>query len=150
MQPLVFLFFLWVFFWLSFVFLRPHLCAYGGSQARGWTGAGAAGRPQQCGMWATSVPYTTAHGNARSSTHWAVPGIEPMSSWILVGFVNHSARTGTRHKCSPSLNLLLMFCNTWPSFHFSHGQMDQVMLQKHLDKRDSKCVFPTLHQSVKP
>ena len=30
-----------------------------------------------------------AHGNARSLTHWAKPGIEPMSSWIpmLVGFI---------------------------------------------------------------
>ena len=31
--------------------------------------------------------YTTAHGNAESLTHWARPGIEPTSSWVLVGFV---------------------------------------------------------------
>ena len=31
--------------------------------------------------------YTTANGNGRSSTHWAVPGIEPRSSWVLVRFV---------------------------------------------------------------
>ena len=30
--------------------------------------------------------YTTAHGNTRSLTHWARPGIEPASSWILVRF----------------------------------------------------------------
>ena len=35
-----------------------------------------------------SATYTTAYGNARSPTHWARPGIEPMSSWILVGFVS--------------------------------------------------------------
>ena len=29
------------------------------------------------------------HGNAGSLTHWARPGIEPTSSWILVRFVNH-------------------------------------------------------------
>ena len=28
--------------------------------------------------------YTTAHGNARSFTHWGRPGIKPESSWILV------------------------------------------------------------------
>ena len=33
------------------------------------------------------VIYTTAHGIARSWTHWAGPGIEPESSWILVRFV---------------------------------------------------------------
>ena len=32
--------------------------------------------------------YTTAQGNARSLTHRAKPGIEPTSSWILVGFVS--------------------------------------------------------------
>ena len=41
-------------------------------------------RPQQHGIWATSVAYTTAHGNTRSLTHWARPGIELISSWILV------------------------------------------------------------------
>ena len=37
-------------------------------------------------MWAASGTYTTAHGNAGSLTHWARPGIEPSSSWILVRF----------------------------------------------------------------
>ena len=33
--------------------------------------------------------YTTAaRGNAGSLTHWARPGIEPASSWILVGFIS--------------------------------------------------------------
>ena len=39
--------------------------------------------------------YTTAHSNAGSLTHWARPGIEPVSSWILIGFINHWALTGT-------------------------------------------------------
>jgi len=51
--------------------------------------------PQQHGIWATSVTYTTAHGNAGSLTHWARPGIELATSWVLVGFVNHCAITGT-------------------------------------------------------
>ena len=33
-----------------------------------------------------SATYTEAHSNAASLTHWARPGIEPSSSWILVGF----------------------------------------------------------------
>ena len=42
-----------------------------------------------------SATYTTAHGNARSLTHWARPGIEPAISWFLVGFLDHCAMTGT-------------------------------------------------------
>ena len=55
-----------------FVFLsfRATLAAYGGSQARGRIGAVAAGlctpEPQQHGIRAASVTYTTAHGNAKS------------------------------------------------------------------------------------
>ena len=40
-------------------------------------------------MFAT---YTTAHGNALSLTHWARPGTEPASSWILVRFVSAEPR----------------------------------------------------------
>ena len=47
---------------------------------------------------ATSATYTTAHGKARSPTHWARPGIEPATSWFLVGFVNHCATTGTSQR----------------------------------------------------
>ena len=36
---------------------------------------------------ATSVTYTTVHGNTRSLTHWLRPGIEPTTSWFLVGLV---------------------------------------------------------------
>ena len=52
-------------------------------------------QPQQCGIRATSATYTTAHGNAGSLTHWARPGIEPATSWFLVGFVNHWATMET-------------------------------------------------------
>ena len=34
-----------------------------------------------------SLTYTTAHGNARSLTHWVRPGIEPTSAWTWVRFV---------------------------------------------------------------
>ena len=31
---------------------------------------------------------TKDHGNARSLSHWASPGIKPASSWFLVGFIS--------------------------------------------------------------
>ena len=34
----------------------------------------------------------TAHGNVGSLTHWARPGIEPTSSWMLVSFVSTEPR----------------------------------------------------------
>ena len=40
-------------------------------------------------------PTHTACGNAGSLTHWARPGIEPSSSWILVRFLTPWATTGT-------------------------------------------------------
>ena len=49
---------------------------------------------QQCQIWAMAVTYTTAHGNARFLTHWARPGIEPVSSWTLVRHLQR-ATTGT-------------------------------------------------------
>ena len=100
-------------------FFRAAPAAYGGSQVRDRIGATAAGlhhsqsnpgsnphlhpipQPQQRGTKAMSVTYTTAHGNASSLTHWARPGIEPTTSWLLVGFINHWATTGT-----PSIKLL--------------------------------------------
>ena len=42
---------------------------------------------QNVSFWAESATYTTAHGNARSLTHWVRPGIKPTSSCILVGFI---------------------------------------------------------------
>ena len=70
-----------------FLPFRATPMAHGGYQARGQIGAAAAGlhhSPQQCRIWAISVTYTTAQGNARPLTHWARPGIKPASSWMLV------------------------------------------------------------------
>ena len=62
--------------------------------------------PSQGSNWICSHTTATAtrdpshvcglhHSNARSLTHWVRPGIEPVSSWMLVGFINHWATTGT-------------------------------------------------------
>ena len=37
-------------------------------------------QPPQLWIWATSLTYTTVCGNARTLTHWAMPGMEPTSS----------------------------------------------------------------------
>lgn len=95
------------FFFFWFFRATPMAQAHGGSQARGWTRAVAAWptpQPQQCQIRATSATYITAHSNTRSLTHWVRSGMEPMSSWIPAGFVNHWDTTGTptEHFC---------FCN---------------------------------------
>ena len=71
--------------------------AFRGFQARGLITAVVAGphHSHSNGIWDVSASYTTAHSNARSLMHWARPGIEPTSSWILVVFVNHWDTTGT-------------------------------------------------------
>ena len=97
-------------FFLSFLSFRASPAAFGGSQARGPIGALAArlhcshsnsgselclwptSQPQQRQIQVMSVTYTTAHGNARPLTHWAWPGIEPATSWLLVGFVSAAPR----------------------------------------------------------
>ena len=76
-------------FFLSFFFFRATSMSYGESQARGQIRAVAASlhHSHNTTIQATSVTYTTAHGNAESLSHWARPGIKPVSSWILVRFI---------------------------------------------------------------
>ena len=76
--PLLFLVF--CLFWAT-------LEAYGGSQARGRIRAMAAGLCQSHSN-ARSATYIIAHGNAGSLTHRVRPGIEPTTSWFLVGLVS--------------------------------------------------------------
>ena len=78
--------------WEIFCLFRVASIACEGSQARSRIGAVAAGlhhKEQQRQFWAMSTTYTTAHGNAGYLTHWARPGIEPASSWILVRFFSN-------------------------------------------------------------
>ena len=55
---------------------------YGGSQARGR-------------IRAVAASLRHSHSSAGSLAHWARPGIELQSSWILVGFADPWATTGT-------------------------------------------------------
>ena len=67
-----------------FCLFRPAPVACGGFQARHWIGAVAASLCHSHAHLGHFASYSTAHGNARSLTHWVRPGIEPASSWILV------------------------------------------------------------------
>ena len=71
---------------------------------------------------ATSVICTTAHGNARSLTYSSRRGIEPMSSWILLGFITtepqwkllsffliFASQRSKIHSCSFSFYFLNMY-----------------------------------------
>ena len=84
------------FFFLFFLFLfRATSVSYGGSQARSLIGATAAGGHHSHSNSRSEPhlrPNTTAHGNAGSSTHWARPGMEPATSWLLVGLVATAPR----------------------------------------------------------
>jgi len=70
-SSLLFLFFLCLF--------RAAPTAHGGSQARGRIRATAASLPP-------------SHSNTGSLTHWARPGIEPASSWVLAGSLTAEPR----------------------------------------------------------
>ena len=74
-------------FFSYFCLFKAAPAAYGGSQARRLIGATAAGL-HQSNSNPRSKLYTTAHGNTGSLTHWARPGIEPETSWFLVGFAS--------------------------------------------------------------
>ena len=73
-----------------FCLFRAASVAHGSSQARGLITATAAGLClSHSNTGSEPCLWSAAHGNTRSLTHWARPGIEPVSSWILVRFVNH-------------------------------------------------------------
>ena len=76
------------FFFLFFLF-RVIPAAYRSSQAGGPLGAAAA---SLCHSNSSSKPHLRpldpACSNTRSLTHWVRPGVEPASSWIIVGLLN--------------------------------------------------------------
>ena len=72
-----------------FFFLGPAApVAYRSSWARGGIRAAAAGLPHSNARSQPSACYMASQGNAQSLNHGVRPGVEPMSLWILVRFVN--------------------------------------------------------------
>ena len=88
-----------LFHWSTFLdfcccLFRATPTVYWGSQARGQIKAVAVSL-HHSHSHNRSEPHlqtnTIAHGNTRSLTHWARPGIQPAILWFLVRFVNHWA-----------------------------------------------------------
>ena len=79
-----FILFYFILFYFIFCFLGLHP-GYGSNWSYSWWSTS---QPQQQRIRATSVIYTTVHGNAGSITHWKRSGIKPATSWFLVGFVS--------------------------------------------------------------
>ena len=57
-------------------------------------------QPQQHQIRATSMTYSTAHGNTGSLTHWCRPGIKPVTSRTLWQFLNPLSHKGNSLTCS--------------------------------------------------
>ena len=141
-----------MFFIYLFVFPRAAPEAYGHSQAKGLIGScshQAYTRAIAMRIRATSATYTTAHGNTESLTHWARAGIEPSTSWFLVGFVNPCATTGTPHLCSLFEVLMKLACLTLlPS-----NSVNLPLSIDHSDhqwQKDVLIIFGLTTQSVSP
>ena len=78
--------------------------AYGSNRARGQIQAAAASlhhnhsnARSELHLW----PYTAACDKTGSLIHWARPGIEPASSWVLVRFLTYWAKMGTPGSSNP-------------------------------------------------
>ena len=95
-----------VFFFFFLVFLGPHLRHMEVPRlgVESELQLPASPQPQQRQTWASPATYPTACSNAGSLTYWARPGIEPTSSWILVGFLLTEPQ-------SPGINLCIW---QWP------------------------------------
>ena len=66
---------------------------------------------QQHQIWAASAMYTTVHSSVGYLTHWAKSGIEPATSWFLVGFVSAAPRWGLPLPCFCLLFVVNMIIN---------------------------------------
>ena len=63
--------------------------------------------------------YAAAHGKVRSLTHWGRPGIEPTSSWVLVGFMTCWTTTETPSSSTSILHISKHFKKSiFSLYHF--------------------------------
>ena len=114
------LFCVW-FGWGFFVcFFRAAPLTYGGSHARAWIRAAADHNHSNMG---SELHLWPIDGNTRSLTHWTRPGIEPASSWILVGFLT----------AKPQWELLNKF------WRYSHCDCYETWWRQWI-KSESKCL----------
>ena len=91
-------------------------------------------QPQQYQIQATSATYTTAHGNARSLTHWARPGTKAMFSWILVRFVSAEPRW---ELLKFGLAMVVQFCENTKNYWFVYLKWVKfIICELYLNKVD--------------
>ena len=112
-------FFFFSFFLFLFFYTAPVI--YGSSQARveSELSCWPTPQPQQHQTQATSVTYTTAHGNTGSLTHRVRPGIKPTSSQTLYQVLHPLSHNGnspvmpfsSQPICGP------IVCNVWLASH---------------------------------
>ena len=86
------------FYYFFSIFFSFYCCTYSIWKSSGWQSNWSYScrpmpQPQQHQIWATSVTYAAACGNARSLIHWARPGIEFASSWTLCCILGHSGNS---------------------------------------------------------
>ena len=95
-----------------------------------------------------SSTYTAAQGNAGSLTHWARPGIELTSLWILVGFISAAS---PRELPVATLKSILYWwgkhsweglCVTYPRLIF--GVQLNMIRQTHKNINEEILYFETL------
>ena len=79
------------FFFFFFGLFTAAPVAHGGSQARGWIRATATGLHHSYSNAGFELRFwPTPQLTDGSLTHWVRPGIEPATSWFLVGFASAS------------------------------------------------------------
>ena len=116
-----------------FLHFRATCVAPGSSQARGRIRAAAAG-PHHSHSNAGSEPHLQPIPQLKalldSLTHWARPGIEPTTLWILVRFIIAELQRELLKdlflKQLDCPNTEFSYSSTWPSHAFSHSILKEL------------------------
>ena len=106
-------------------------------------------QPQQHRIQAMSGTYPTAHGNARFLTHWARPGTEPISSWILVGFVTTEPQRELLYlvlRIMPIAQIALssLSCSSWSTYENRLITIIMIWQMSWEDTEDRACMTPQI------
>ena len=99
-----------------------------------------------------SATYTTAHSNTGSLAHWARPGIEPASSWIVIRFVSTEPRWERLYFFNSWAHIwlsvmqdcnLLLLC----SLHFKVSLFDSLVSEQMCPEFQNMYFIPFVSQS---
>ena len=118
---ILFIFFNLFFIFIFFLFFRATPTAYGSSQTRSLRAIAAGLNHSHSNLESQLYLCSTSHGNARSPAHLERPGIEPVSSRILVGFVSTAPQTELP---GIILNVVIILWNDCP-----YGNLNRIYRQ---------------------